>query len=385
MRRTIIAMIGIVLTLGAAQAAAQDVPAETTRWQRQADALRLPLVAPGAPTGFVLENFTVRRRDCNGEYLADVSASYLRADGARLVLRQSYPQFCANFGEVDEGGTTVVRGARATYLWAGGGSDCFVGPEAAPCSEDGTVLYADSLALVWTEAGKRIGNFAIFSNLVATEPIAAFAAALTDVVPSPPRRSLWVREQATVVQVLAPDRVRVAVAGSRRVVRLAGVAAPRACKRGEAMRAARRFMPRGRLVTLETDPTRGGSRARVFVYRPASAFHSFQSVNRRLVSAGLARVQGPSRFRAQLAQDQQAARRAKKGVFSRDCTGTTVRRNGGGGSSGGSGGGGGAPPGDIYNCGDFPLADGTTAQAYLRRYPSDPSGLDGNNDGVACE
>lgn len=38
-----------------------------------------------------------------------------------------------------------------------------------------------------------------------------------------------------------------------------------------------------------------------------------------------------------------------------------------------------------YNCGDFPLADGTTAQQYLDRYPSDPSGLDGDGDGVACE
>ncbi len=40
---------------------------------------------------------------------------------------------------------------------------------------------------------------------------------------------------------------------------------------------------------------------------------------------------------------------------------------------------------DIYNCDDFPLPDGTTAQDYLDLYPSDPSGLDGNHDGVACE
>lgn len=42
-------------------------------------------------------------------------------------------------------------------------------------------------------------------------------------------------------------------------------------------------------------------------------------------------------------------------------------------------------PSDAYNCDDFPLSDGTTAQQYLALYPSDPSGLDGNNDGVACE
>jgi Ca2+-binding RTX toxin-like protein len=38
-----------------------------------------------------------------------------------------------------------------------------------------------------------------------------------------------------------------------------------------------------------------------------------------------------------------------------------------------------------YDCDDFPLADGTTAQEYLNLYPSDPSGLDGDGDGVACE
>lgn len=44
-----------------------------------------------------------------------------------------------------------------------------------------------------------------------------------------------------------------------------------------------------------------------------------------------------------------------------------------------------AAPGDIYNCDDFPLSDGTTAQEYLRRFPSDPSRLDGDRDGRACE
>lgn len=38
-----------------------------------------------------------------------------------------------------------------------------------------------------------------------------------------------------------------------------------------------------------------------------------------------------------------------------------------------------------YNCDDFPLSDGTTAQEYLAMYPDDPSRLDGNRDGLACE
>jgi hypothetical protein len=40
-------------------------------------------------------------------------------------------------------------------------------------------------------------------------------------------------------------------------------------------------------------------------------------------------------------------------------------------------------PGDIYNCSDFPSQ--ASAQAYLRQYPSDPSRLDADNDGIACE
>lgn len=38
---------------------------------------------------------------------------------------------------------------------------------------------------------------------------------------------------------------------------------------------------------------------------------------------------------------------------------------------------------DAYNCGNFDSQ--AEAQAFLRRYPSDPSRLDWNNDGIACE
>lgn len=42
-----------------------------------------------------------------------------------------------------------------------------------------------------------------------------------------------------------------------------------------------------------------------------------------------------------------------------------------------------AIPGDIYNCSDFKSQ--ADAQAYLRMYPSDPSKLDTDKDGIACE
>lgn len=40
-------------------------------------------------------------------------------------------------------------------------------------------------------------------------------------------------------------------------------------------------------------------------------------------------------------------------------------------------------PGDIYNCRNFTYQD--DAQDYLRKWPTDPSNLDGDNDGIACE
>ncbi len=40
-------------------------------------------------------------------------------------------------------------------------------------------------------------------------------------------------------------------------------------------------------------------------------------------------------------------------------------------------------PGNIYNCANFTYQD--DAQAYLQKWPTDPSRLDGDNDGIACE
>jgi hypothetical protein len=40
-------------------------------------------------------------------------------------------------------------------------------------------------------------------------------------------------------------------------------------------------------------------------------------------------------------------------------------------------------PGNIYDCANFTYQD--EAQAYLEKWPTDPSQLDGDNDGIACE
>jgi endonuclease YncB( thermonuclease family) len=317
----------VLLALGAglagagSVAAGQDLAAETARWRARADALRLPLLAPGAPTGFALESMRVRRRGCGGEFLAEVVADYARADGARISLFQGYPAACADFGDVDDAGTTRVRGHPARFLWAGGGGPCFSGPEAAPCGAQGTVPYADSLALTWTEVGARVGFYSLFSNLIAGAPIQAFADTLVDVVPDASRSPLWVRERALVLGVTRGNRVRILAGGRPRVVSLAGISAPRTCRRDASLAFARRAMPRGRMVTLETDPTNGGGRARVFVYRSDRAFLGTSTVNHALVRAGLARVApGRSRFRPGLVEAEREARRDDRGVFSLGCT-----------------------------------------------------------------
>jgi len=38
---------------------------------------------------------------------------------------------------------------------------------------------------------------------------------------------------------------------------------------------------------------------------------------------------------------------------------------------------------DVYNCADFPSQ--AAAQAFLRRFPADPSKLDTDRNGIACE
>ncbi len=56
---------------------------------------------------------------------------------------------------------------------------------------------------------------------------------------------------------------------------------------------------------------------------------------------------------------------------------------GGAGGSGGAGSGGYLPPPHDYDCSDFPTQK--AAQSYFDQYPGDPSNLDGDGDGIACE
>jgi hypothetical protein len=284
------------------------------QWQSVANGLRLPLVAPLDPPGFSLTGLSARRETCGrgGPNLAEVTAGYRRSDGARIELRQGYPVICANIGTPEIAGGTLVRGTPARYLWAGGGGECFVGEDAAPCLPDGTVAYADSLALAWQEGGPRPGQLFMSSNLVRSRPLAEFAASLTDVRPVPARRPLWTRAVARATRVVSTTRVGVSIGGRRRTVRLP-------CARGQALATLRRALPRGRAIVLETDPVQGGRFGISWVYRSRSAVSGLATLNARLVSSGLLRVQGASRFRRPLRHARADARGAKRGMFGPLC------------------------------------------------------------------
>ena len=120
------------------------------------------------------------------------------------------------------------------------------------------------------------------------------------------------------------------------------------------------------------------------------------TANYRLITTGAARVApGRFRYRGLFASAERLARRDDRGIFGTLCNGSLappkppkppkrpivqpepVRPQ----PSTGTG----RVRSDAYNCDDFPLSDGTTAQQYLNRFPDDPSGLDGDGDGVACE
>lgn len=227
--------------------------------------------------------------------------------------------------------------------------------------------------------------------------------------PAPGLGPLFERFPAKVLRVVAPDRLVVRANGVVRGVRLAGVRAPqgRQCWAPQALRYARRLMSPGRVLWFEDDP---GAGKRFWLYRGfgGGEVPSRDPVNARLVEAGAATV-AACRWRHSLTTDLRLARGAKYGLWGKACGGSftppkppkpkpaprpvgfvspapqpapstptpapapapTPQRP--------------SIPGDIYNCADFPLSDGTTAQQYLARYPSDPSRLDGDNDGYACE
>jgi micrococcal nuclease len=133
-------------------------------------------------------------------------------------------------------------------------------------------------------------------------------------------------ERGVVVRVVDGDTLIARVDGDRERVRLLGVDAPESvtpdqpveCFGPQAGDAARRLLPEGARISLETDPTQGredrfGRRLAVVTVEGEKT-----SVNERLVAGGYARVfraDGRARLLPALGMAQREARRANRGLW----------------------------------------------------------------------
>ena len=143
----------------------------------------------------------------------------------------------------------------------------------------------------------------------------------------------------------------------------------------------------GETVRVATDrrADRRGSFGRLLAY----VYRDGRNFNRRLFAEGYARLyESPFSKRTAFADAEARARRVGVGLWGFDgpsasATATTTRTTDSGseGSGVGNGSTGGGP--DEYDCGDFDSR--AEAQRILEGEPSDPAGLDGDGDGVACE
>lgn len=354
-------------------------------WQTASDRLGVPLLAPTELAGHELAGIQVRTLSCFGRSVDyEVSATYRRPDGSEMSFSQGQPRTCGDGAGFDDLGTQVI-GTRAVdfYSFVDAPGSCWGGPEAV-CVNGG----AQELLGVFREGGRE---HVLFANHGVQNSVVSLLNGLQTIQPLPGARPVVQLMQARIVAVLRPDRIRVRAEGRLRTVRLAGVAAPRPgqCGYQQALRYSKSFAKRGSTMVLEVDPLlrKGGVLPVGTLWRQNRV--ATTSLNGELVDRGYARpTSANSRYRVALVGSLGAARTDRKGIWGPLCTprlraprparAAPTRPT--------------AParptpaaPGDIFNCDDFPLPDGTTANEYLRRYPSDPSRLDGDGDGRACE
>jgi micrococcal nuclease len=144
----------------------------------------------------------------------------------------------------------------------------------------------------------------------------------------------------------------------------------------------------GQQVRIEVDPQadRRGSYGRLLVY----LYTDGTDFNRQLIDRGLARIYDSSFSKRNEYTDAEAqAQREDAGLWDFDgSTATaTATETDSSDDSGGSGGSDLPPPSggssDPYDCSDFDSQN--QAQQVLENTPGDPSGLDGNGNGQACE
>ena len=142
----------------------------------------------------------------------------------------------------------------------------------------------------------------------------------------------------------------------------------------------------GQEVRIETDPgaDRRGSYGRLLVY----LYTDGTDFNRQLIDQGLARMYDSSfSKRAAYSSAEAQAQEEDVGLWDFDGSTATATETESSDDSDGSGGSDLPPPSgpssDPYDCSDFDSQD--QAQQVLENAPGDPSGLDGDGNGIACE
>jgi len=358
-------------------------------WQSASNLIGLPLLAPAAPSDHEMAGIRVRTLSCYGRSVDyEVEAIYVRADGSRISYRQARPYVCTEGGDPEDLGTQVVGGRSVDfYSWMGDPGTCWEGPEA--------VCVNGSPELLGASFGDHGTDHFIVTNHGVQNSVQALVGSLQVVEPEAgnvPVVDVW---PARIVAVLRPDRILVRTKGRVRTLRLAGLRAPQPgqCGYSAALQFTRRFAQKGRTMLLEVDPllSIGGLRPVGTLWRKNRA--ATTSLNLELAARGLGRLSTTAtRYRTFLQNGVSAAKGNDNGIWGPMCerparpvpatpVPATPRRPSTPPSRPATP----AAPGDIYNCGDFPLSNGTTAADYLRRYPSDPSRLDGDGNGRACE
>lgn len=212
--------------------------------------------------------------------------------------------------------------------------------------------------------------------------------------------------EGTVTRVIDGDTVRIASRGFETPVRLVGIDTPETrapgvpiqCFGPEATRMTARLLPVGTRVYVQSDPTQAVrdryGRFLGYVFTQGTPANPTRSVNYVLVRTGRAKVYVYGGVRFLRADDffraQHRARKAKYGLWGPPCDGDTTKPDPGSahpvalvGATAGR-----CDPNYTGACVPPYPPDVDCPELTARRFRSvgsDPHGLDGDHDGVACE
>jgi hypothetical protein len=135
-RRVVLAIVA-VLALGAATAAG----GADERWQRAADELTMPVLAPSKTFGMTLRRVHPQHIDC-GEIQEQLDAYYGAGEQQKLTILEGQPYYCGDLGDAPFLGTYRVHGKKASLY--------------SYCQGTGCQRASYTFALLWRERGIQV-------------------------------------------------------------------------------------------------------------------------------------------------------------------------------------------------------------------------------------